>query len=276
MSSPVPPYVPGDAGSSSSAGPQDIWGLGERAKAPVFLGTVEAPFGGRRDAPAILRANEVEQPPMPKSGAYGPQFTSAVEAMQELPKLYATNRAGYIALQQKLFRAGFYGAATPQSIGIGAYNAQTVNAYRSAVLAASQLADAKTPVTFDELLAQRNPAAGGDTAIQPGFIAQYSDPQTVAAIAQQAAQTALGRNLSTAEVKAYVAEFRSAEQRWNADRKAAEGTSRAGKDTQVTSAPSAQAAADSYVQRGARGTEATGNKLADYVNVLRGLVGGDV
>ena len=38
--------------------------------------------------------------------------------------------------------------------------------------------------------------------MQPGFIAQYSGPQTVAAIAQRAAQQALGRNLSTSEVAA--------------------------------------------------------------------------
>lgn|GEM_PF-7001882 len=270
-----PPYVPGAAGSSSSAGPADIWGLGDKARASVFLGTVEPPLGGRRDAPAILRANEVEQPAVPASG-YGPQFKTALEAMQELPKLYATNRAGYIALQQKLFQAGFYGTTTPQAIGIGAYNQQTVNAYRDAVLAASQLADAKTPVTFDELLAQKNPAAGGARRVQPGFVAQYSDPQTVAALAQRAAQSVLGRDLPTDKVQQFVKEFHAAEQRWNANQKAAAGTARTGKDAAVTSAPSADAAAAQFVTRGARGTEATGNRLAEYFNVLRGMVGGDV
>lgn len=276
MTAPYNPSAAG-AGSSTDAGPTDIWGLGTKGKSPVFLGTVEAPFGGRKDAPAIFRANEATPPP-PPAGGYGPQFTTALEAMQQLPKLYAANRAGYIALQQKLFDAGFFGTTDARSIGVGAYNAQTVNAYRSAVLAASQLADSKTPVTFDELLAQKNPAAGGHRAkqVQPGFVAQYSDPQTVAAIAQQAAQTSLGRNLSTGEVQAYVAEFHKAEQSWNANQKAAATTAQGGHDAATTSAPSAQATADSYMHQGGRGVEATGNKLADYANVLRGLVGGGV
>lgn len=272
------PYDPtkAAAGSSSDAGPADIWGLGKNAKSPVFLGTVEAPFGGARNAPQIARANEVPMPKVP-AGGYGPKFTTALEAMQQLPKLYASNRAGYIALQQKLYQAGFYGSTDPKAIGVGAYNAQTVNAYRSAVLAASQLADSKTPVTFDELLGQKNPAAGGGPPkVQPGFIAQYSDPQTVAAIAQQAAQTTLGRNLSTAEVQAYVREFHAAEQRWNANQKAAQTTAATGTDASASTAPSAQASAEQFVQQGTRGTEATGNRLDDYYNSLRNLVGGGV
>lgn len=270
------PAAAAAAGSSSSAGPADVWGLGTKADSRILLGVNEPPLGGRKDAPAILRANEVTMTPPP--GGYGPQTKSALEAMQELPKLYATNRAGYIALQQRLYSAGFYGSASPQNVGIGSYNDQTVSAYRAAVLAAAQLADAGQPVTFDELLDQKDPAAAarGQKQIQPGFVAQYSDPQTVAAIAQQAAQTTLGRNLSTDEVKAFVAEFHTAEQKWNSNQKAAGTTAAAGKDTSQTSAPSAPAAADQFVQQGGRGTEAAGNKMADYVNVIRQLVGGGV
>jgi hypothetical protein len=271
---PYDPNAAAAASSSSSSGPADIWGLGTKADSRIFLGVNQPPLDGRRDAPAIFRANEVPMP-KPPPGGYGPQTRSALEAMQELPKLYAANRAGYIALQQRLYQSGFYGSASPQAIGVGSYNEQTVAAYRAAVLAAAQLADSGTPVTFDELLDQKDPAAAGraQKQVQPGFIAQYSDPQTVAAIAQQSAQAALGRNLSTAEVKTFVAEFHQAEQRWNSNQKTAAQTAAGGKDTATTPAPSASAAADQFVQQGGRGTEATGNRLADYAGIIESLVG---
>lgn len=267
-----PPYVPGAVGSSSDAGPADIWGLGKRAKNQIFLGTT----GGRAPRPGQT-APQPGQPMEDPGAAPIPRFTTALEAMQQLPKLYAANRAGYIALQQKLYRGGFYGqTASPQSIGLGAYNDQTINAYRSAVLKASQFADAATPVTFDELLAQSSGLPPAKKRIQPGFVAQYSDPQVVAALAQRAAQTALGRNLTTVEVQAYVREFHAAEQAWNADQKAAAQTAATGTDVATRQAPSAEAVAEKFVQRGSRGTEASGNRLADYVNVLREMVGGGV
>lgn len=285
----VPAYDPAAAaaaaaGSSSSGGPADIWGLGDKKDSRIFVGTYQDPFNKARTgprSPGFEQANEVPTPKNPytdKALDTGPNYATALEAMQELPKLYATNRAGYIALQQRLYQAGFYGSASPNAVGIGSYNEQTVSAYRQAVLSAAQLVDSGTPVTFDELLDQKDPAAAarGQKQIQPGFVAQYSDPQTVAAIAQQAAQTTLGRNLSTDEVKAFVAEFHTAEQKWNSNQKAAGTTAAAGKDTSQTSAPSAPAAADQFVQQGGRGTEAAGNKMADYVNVIRQLVGGGV
>jgi hypothetical protein len=273
----APIYDPGAAAaaaaSSSSAGATDIWGLGDKADSRILLGVNQPPLGAdRRGGDAVLVANGVQPP----AGGYGPQTKSALEAMQELPKLYATNKAGYIALQQRLYSAGFFGSASPQAIGIGSYNQQTVNAYRSAVLAAVQLGDSGTPMTFDELLDQKDPsaAARAKKPIQPGFISEFSDPATVAAIAQQSAQQALGRNLTTEEVKSFVAEFHQQEQRFNNNRKAAAQTAATGADASTEGAPSAQAAADQYVQQGGRGVEATGNRLADFAGILEGMVRG--
>jgi hypothetical protein len=274
-----PQYNPGAAAASvSSAGAADIWGLGTKRNAAVLAGVVEGSFGGGRRGRDIARANDFE---IATSGpnAEGPKFGTAEQAMQSLAQLYSTDKAGYIALQQQLYRAGFYGSASPQSIGLGAYTDQTVNAYREAVLKAAQLNAAGQPMTIDEILGQQDAAAvarlNAPKRVEPGFISQYSDPETVAAIAQRAAQEALGRNLSTSEVTSYVKEFHAAEQRWNADRKAAGATAAKGTDVTAPIQPSAQATAETFAERGSRGTEATGNRLADYVNVLRGMVGGD-
>ncbi len=271
MSSPVAPYDPTAAAGSSTAGePVDIWGLGKTAQSPVFTGVVNQPFAGQ-SAGQQRQMLEAEGLQIPRGG-YGPQFVTAEEAMGQLPQLYATNRAGYIALQQKLYAGGFYGQASPQSIGLGAYTQTTVAAYRAAVLAAVQSANSKTPITFDELLDQ-NAARPQAKTTHPGFVAQYSDPQTVAALAQRAAQTALGRNLDTATVGQFVAEFHRAEQEWNASQKQAALTAASGTDVATTAQPSAEAAAAQFVQKGPMGTEAAGNNLADYVRVLESMVG---
>lgn len=292
------------SGSATTTGPEDIWGLGKNANGQVFLGTITPPPmpqpGGVAVGPYAPGRGPRPDGGIPAVGAgpysgsggpgalpsglavalgqagYGgepqPKFITAEEAMQQLPRLWAADKAGYTALQQKLYRAGFYGPNPPATWG--ALDQDTVNAYRTAVLRAVQLAEAKTPVTFEELLAQDGLGPGQAKKPTPGFIAQYSDPQTVAGIAQRAAQTALGRNLDPAQVKAFVAEFHAAEQRWNASSKAAAQTSATGQDAQVTSAPSAEAAADQLVHRGGLGNEAAGNNLADMFGVLQQMVGG--
>jgi hypothetical protein len=281
----VPRYDPAAAAaagsSSSSAGATDIWGLGDKADSRIFLGTYDNPYNKARTgarSPGFEQANQIPRPKNPYSGgelATGPNYATALQAMQELPKLYATNKAGFIALQQRLYRSGFYGSTSPGNIGWGVLLPQTINAYRSAVLAATQLAASGTPVTFDELLDQKDPAAAAraQKQVQPGFVSQFSDPQTAAAIAQQAAQTALGRNLTTAEVTSFVTELHTLEQRWNSNQKTAAQSAAGGKDVATTPAPSAQALADKYVQQGHRGTEATGNRLADYAGIIEQLVG---
>jgi len=271
------PYDPtAGAGSSTAGQPLSIWGLTEdQAKAPVFAGTVSAPFGSLPAGQQRQLAGEEGLRP-PEQG-YGPQFVTATQAMEQLPKLWNADRAGYVALQQKLYAGGFYGQTSPQSVGVGAYNEQTVAAYRRAVLAAVQHAGSQTPVTFDEILDQ-NAKTGriGQKPPPPGFVAEYSDPQTVAALAQRAAQTAWGRNMPTAQVAQFVAEYHRAEQAWNAEQKAAAQAAAGGTDVAATARPSAEAAAEQFTHRGAGGTEAAGNSLADYVNVLRSMVGGSV
>jgi hypothetical protein len=277
-------YVP-SAASTATGGPTDIWGLGDQAKSTLFVGaTTPGALGTGAAGERLARAND-QQTSDPNAPNYYDRghnvYKSAEDAMAELPKLYASDRAKYIALQQRLYDAGFYGSASPNSIGLGAYTAQTVNAYRAAVMAATQAYASGTPTTFEEILSQQDPAAAarkeaaGRKAIVPGFVAQYSDPETVAAIAQRAAQEALGRNLSTAEVTAYVKEFHAAEQKWNANVKSSQQTAGKGHDTAVQTAPSAEATAQEFTHRGPRGVEAGGNKMADYVNVLRGMVGGE-
>ena len=283
------------AGSATTGGSADIWGVGDKGSASVLRGVTEpqdtSGLGTGRMSAANAYANIGGAPSnatRDKAGnitginpGYGvPQYSSVNDMMSELATLYSTDRAAYIALQQKLYKAGFYGSTPAQSIGIGVYNDQTINAYRNAVLNAAQLNQAGNPVTFNELLAQENPAvaardkAAGQKAIQPGYMAQYSDPQTVAAIAQSAAQQTLGRNLSTAEVGQFTKAFHQQEQQWNSNRKAAALTAAKGKDVTVQDQPSAQAAAAQFTEQGSRGTEAQGNRMADYVGVLERMLGG--
>jgi hypothetical protein len=288
----------GAGDSSSSSGPADLWGLGPKAKSPVFTGitTPQWPTGPGAGAspgsPAAAREQtEADQHPglngAPTAGSAAaaraqtesdlnpagqPKFRSALEMMQQLPRLFASNPAGYRALQQRLYMAGYYGATPPRMWG--AYDPDTISAYRSAVLAATQFADSETPVSFDEMLAQNAASGGPAQAAKRGFIAQYSDPAAVAGIAQRAAQSSLHRNLTAQEVRAFVNEFHAAEKSWNSNQKTAEVTSAGGQDATTTQAPSAEAAAEAYVQRGAEGAEAGGERLGSYVQVLQQLVGG--
>lgn len=273
------------AGSSSSSGPADLWGLGTRATSPVFTGLSTAsgsgpgapgsmgPYApGTEPASAGSAAAARAQTEADLHPAGEPRFRSALEMMQQLPRLFASDPAGYRALQQRLFLAGYYGATPPRLWG--AYDPDTISAYRSAVVAATQFADAETPVSFDEMLTQGAAGGGPAEAAKRGFIAQYSDPAAVAGIAQRAAQSSLHRNLTAQEVRAFVSEFHSAEKSWNSGQKTAEATSAGGQDATTTQAPSAEAAAEAYVQRGAEGTEAGGERLGSYVQVLQQMVGG--
>lgn len=268
------------AASSSGSGATDIWGLGARYNDPVFwgvLGTGQSSLGGGPAVAPTAGSPAAAQLANNPTGPYSPQsnvYKTATQAMAQLPVLYASDAQGYLGMQQRLYKAGFYGTSAANTIAWGAYDTATIDAYRRAVLAAAQLSASGAPVTFSELLDQnaRNVAANLAGAPPQPRTYTLTDPALVAGTAQKAAQDTLGRNLSAEEVQTFVQSYANEErtrQQAAYDAQVKGGT--------VVGQDITQQALGAEATRYAKTTHPTeyhAQQLAGYVAALEGLVGG--
>lgn len=190
---------------TSSSTPKDTWGLGGYYNQPVFVGATP----------------QTEYHPTDHSGpdpyvvtGYNDKTAKTQDLMDNLAKMWAADPTGYEALQHQLALAGYYGKSgdyTP-----GAYDAATQAAAKQAIekyLDAST--SAKLPYTFSEfvginaaagLKAQQQKAAqkAGGT-VTPSV--PLTDPSYLQVAAQQAAQSALGRDLNPEQLAQFVDSF---------------------------------------------------------------------
>lgn len=270
----MPPNSPtGDGGwdpakdapttASSGSASKGIWDLGDLdPKTPITI-DYGNPYSRM---PKQLPAEDRDQ------ASRAPSIGLPADLLKQPIRLFAQNKDGYLILQHALFDGGFYGTASSTSIAFGAGIDATLTAWRRALTATAQAQSAGLNLTPEDVIRQaaedRRKAAG--KAPTGPLIVEHEDPHALAGMLQQAAQAALGHDLSDQEVEHFISEYKSAEDAYYKQRLVASNAT-AGRVDLTRPDPSAQA--KSFVQ-GEHGTEAAGDNLANYVGALEGMLKG--
>lgn len=239
--------------SSTQKKPSDFWGLGQVYGQPILLGTDTQPgviHPGKGPAGA-----ELGMGPKPSTTDV---WRSAQAVMSSFSKEWSRDPAGFAKIQAELAAGGYYGS-TGKYVP-GRYDTATKDALKKALGDYVAVADeGKTPVTLSEFLKTQASVTQQAQANQPQTkipAPSLTDTSQLRLQVQEAAQSALGRNLSQKEVNAFVNEFHSREtQAFNA--------AQAGGQAYVNPDPSTSAA--EYVQQN-NGVEAKQQDATAYVD----------
>lgn len=216
----TPPDYPDQNGGSSASGVTDIFNLPKGVgETQVAVGATKTPGTNLVGASApgmntdiFGQANDVGSGRQPDSAA----LDTIQNILEENIRSSLTDPAKFLQLQSMLFDGGFYGSRTTIP-AVGSWSNDTKNALVSALLEAAQVQTAATNKgipsdTFDEFLKKR--AANGkkqrEAQKDPRF-AQFTDPAAVAQTAQQAAEAAIGRRLTSAELTKFQNHFKASE-----------------------------------------------------------------
>jgi hypothetical protein len=206
--------------STSSKNPNDIWGLGDVYDKPVFIGVGSAP------APVIYGGDGDIRPGQSLTTKASAKYGKTQDIMQQALALWSAQQSerksnpksltGYEQLQQALYASGFYGQTSYDKIHVGQWTAQTQSALTDALASYEQARQSNYAGSFEEFI-QGNSAQNGDGGINSstGQAAQsqiqLADPTEIRAAAQQAAQAALGRGLSSKQLDKFVAQFQASQ-----------------------------------------------------------------
>jgi hypothetical protein len=268
VSSPLPFPVP--TGDSSSSSPRTgLWDLsGLDPKSPIF-----ARVGGRFSGTSHLEGADRA---IAEKSAVTPITGSVADAVKYPIDQYTKDPAGYLKLQQAMFAAGFYGSTPASSIPWGSDpQGSTYDAWKKVLIATQQANAVGLDITptdlLDDAVKRHQAATAGAQIPKPGLVIQQSDPAALRGLVQQAAQEALGRNLSTEEVNSFVDSFHRQEAAYSKKAYAAQQDN-TGSTFQLTQ-PDANAQAKEFVE-GGHPQEAGGQDLASYVGVLQQLLNG--
>lgn len=230
----VPDYnsTPAPATASTSSNPADIWGLGNLYGMPVGLGTTSgnhASGGGTRTRGMGIDYRDVgQQNP-------GTAFGTTQDLLQNMKDLWALGSSGskpenqaalqqYEELQLMLLQGDHYSSGTTtKNLRFGQWTSATEKAIVDALSGYEQaIAGNATPMTFHDYLAQNRNAGsvGGKSTTDPGSVggatgaasqAILDDPALLRSTVMSAAQAALGRGLSSAQLDKFVAQFQGAQ-----------------------------------------------------------------
>lgn len=278
MGSPLPYPIPTGDSSSGTPARTGLWDLsGLDQKTPILIqhGGVPTKHLDPGDAAIASKYQPVSALP-----GTPPEGSGLLGDLVKRPiQLYGTDPQAYLQFQQALFAAGFYGSASASSIPWGSDpQGTTYDAWKKVLIASQQAQSAGIDITPDELLTdavKRHQAAQKGIGIPKSpLVIQQTDPATLRGIAQQAAQDALGRNLSTDEVNQFVEAYHRQEaaiskQTYQASQDTSGGTHVINNLTDG----SAKAQAEEMVEK-AHPVEAGANRLAQYVGVLQQLLSG--
>lgn len=142
--------------------------------------------------------------------------TALAESM--MLELYSKDREELMALQRRLFAAGFYGNAELGDIEWGIPDATTQRAWESAVGRAANYFAAGKKVTIDDMIDEtiqdRNELGLNDLGAQDPYedlVISLSDPVSVAQQADILGQRIMGRRLRPEEQRLVIAALHSAE-----------------------------------------------------------------
>lgn len=254
------PSQGGGAASSTSSAAHSLWdlsGLNDKAPITVLFGAGHLP----RNLPEEDR-----------QAAQNPVLGLPADLVKRPITLFGSDPKAYLAFQQALFAGGFYGAASAKSIPWGSDPAgATYDAWKRVLSAAQQAQAAGIRLTPDEVLARGAQAGTSGPQAKAPMVIQTTDPALLAGLVQRAAQDALGRNLSKAEVDSFVQSFHNQERAYSQKRYQAEQNT-TGASFELSS-PDASAQAQQFVEQG-HPAEAANNMEADYIGVLQRMLRG--
>jgi hypothetical protein len=195
------------------------------------------------------------------------------EALLQRPiALFSKDKKKFLQFQQMLFMAGFYGSASAESVHFGSPTPATQMAWLHLLEATQMAQKSGRNVTPDELLEQAvtGAKAAAGTRPAPPLILEHADPKDVAGMLQRAAQDALGRDLSDAEVAHFISSYRAQEDAFSRSRYTAQNATTG---TFNVTAPDLESQAKSFVKSGHQ-AEATQQTDADYIGALEQMIGG--
>jgi hypothetical protein len=194
---------------------------------------------------------------------------NASEYAQFIISLQASNPALYKQYQQQLYKAGYYGSSKPI---YGTYTGRDGQAIQQMLQDYEATDSARvsnglgrlTPVDYlaDTIKKGGSALANGGVTRQPLTI-QYTDPETLKATLQSAAQDGLGRNLTDKELTTFVSKFHGQE--------AAAQTGAYNNDTSITP-PDAGADAQALVTN-QHGPEHDQKLAAGYLDSINQMLG---
>lgn len=228
----LPPLVGSTDGSGagSTRNPMDRWGLGALYGVPIYQGQDPGRRGyrpptnqGHKDDPRVGEGQRDA----------GPVYTEAQDIITGIYNQWARGTAGdrqsfdgYLNIQKMLYYAGYFGQTSYDKIHAGQWTPQTQNALVDALTAFDQAQKAGVPLDFNSFLEQN---AKGAAAAGGGFYGEdgaggsggggggrasgptLADSETLRLTAQEAAQSALARNLTPDELTRFVDQFHQAQ-----------------------------------------------------------------
>lgn len=282
--------------STTSGASKDIFGLGEYGKYRVNLGVAykertgfsgynKLPYEDREGSPGRSLAPGTQGPFIPGGGmprvepsnaangvAVGDTVESIMRKFELMP--YGKGSEEFLQWQRMLYKAGLYGSTKLSEVAWGSFDGPTEDALGKALRRVARANEAGAPISLTEYLdklgADRDKAAkqygpGADPTLR-----QFENPRVVAGFLQQAAQAALGRNLTKDEIDHFVSEYHASEEQYYKTAESAQRTP----GTHDLTKPDAATAAQDFVQAG-HAAEAGGQGLAGFFQTLQGMIGGD-
>lgn len=188
----------GSAPAPSSGGVADQFGLGSLATTMVTT------------VPGISDLGTAQRDRSYDTTATEPQGVSANDFYKQFVTNSQKNQTAYIAQQKAMYNAGFYGAQKPN---YGSYGPTDDNAMKAALSSYSPVQSVHPGLSFNQYLDQLTASGAGKNAgpTKQPLTVSYTDPDTLKSAANSAAQQALGRNLTTHELNAFVGAFHGKE-----------------------------------------------------------------
>lgn len=201
----------------------DVFGIGQQAGTLFPIGTTQ--HGGDGQDHHGGKDNE---------GANGPghtapkgtrvDTTTADDYLHLLAKLSQTNPDQYMAIQQGLYAAGFYGDKSAKDVGFGRWNAATKDALIGTDGALKNFLELYSSgsmpgMTFNEWLSKQSQLAAADPnspgngggAGGAGQVINLSDPNSISASANNSSDQLLGRGFNQDETNSIVSQVHDSE-----------------------------------------------------------------
>lgn len=217
--SPTPTPTPSPTGSATPATPGGTFAPTlpqstfdplnpDLAGRPIFIGAINHQ----------LNSDQYSVDTVPAGGGKGQGSYQTLDAptagqfMQRFANWSISDKSQFIDMQNRLFKAGFYGSHQPAK---GAFTVADQQAMMTALSGYVSIVNNGTSngITFDQYLASviagggLNGGGGGPTRAP----LQLTDPTQLEGALQQASQSALGRDLSKSELSHFVAAFHGLE-----------------------------------------------------------------
>lgn len=221
-----------------------IWNLDVPTGAQVYTGI---------NPPTTADGDVVHQKGVRTATYQSNNYVSADDFMSGLVKMSQTDPGSFQQVQRQMWEAGYYGSEAWKDVRQGTWSPDTSTAVKKAIEAYADVAiKAGVPTTFTDFLSQNagNAEAGGNVdgtagGTPPNTQVQLTDPVALKQAATQAAQQALGRNLTDAQLNAFVDSFHAQQtQSQQTSQLAAESNTNS-----VTTTPDASAQATQFAEQ---------------------------